>query len=85
MINRSNHPLEWALFISELEDAQEHLRSLLQELETEEAVDTPSFAIDLGHICSHLNRAWRRHDHVGDLSEIEWHEASAFPEDLKPI
>lgn len=84
MIRAADHPVEWALFLAELEDAREHLSTLVDDLVREGQVHRGSFSVDLGHVYSHLNRAWHRHEHVGDLAEEEWTTASAFPTDLRP-
>jgi hypothetical protein len=46
--------------------------------------DESVFRADLGHIFSHLNRAWHRRNIIGELEGTAWEEASKFPTDLEP-
>ncbi|MCX7256823.1 MAG: DUF4375 domain-containing protein [Polaromonas sp.] len=48
------------------------------------AADEEFFRVDLGHIFSHLNRAWHSRNLIGELRANKWHEASKFPTDLDP-
>jgi hypothetical protein len=68
----------------ELEDAQEHLASLISEMNAADDFDEIDLRIQLGHVLSHLNRAWHRRDKATGLNEAEWVEASRFPDDLDP-
>ncbi|NDI84367.1 hypothetical protein [Undibacterium crateris] len=85
MINKQNNPVGWAMLMYELEDAKEHLSNLITEIESDPEYEEANLRIDLGHVYSHLNRAWHRRDKVDDVSEQEWIEASKFPSDLEPI
>ena len=76
MITKENAPIGWTLLISELEDAKEHLSILIKDMR-----QIP----DLGHVFSHLNRAWHRRDVREDLSNVEWENASQFPTDIDPL
>ena len=58
MINNSTNSVEWALLIYELDDASEHLANLSRKMANQGAIDSEDFAIQLGHIYAHLNRAW---------------------------
>jgi hypothetical protein len=39
----------------------------------------------LGHVFSHLNRAWARREMTRDFTDEEWKRASFYPNDLDPI
>jgi hypothetical protein len=69
----------------ELEDAREHLDALIVDIEKDLEFDETDLRIQLGHVFSHLNRAWHRRDLNRDFSEEEWTIASKFPNDLEPI
>lgn len=84
MINRKDHPLEWADFMYELTDALEHLDKLVKDIDQTPDYDQDSLRIDLGHVYAHLNRAWS--SSKGDTEEAIGRDAvSAFPADLRPI
>lgn len=85
MINKEQNPVGWASLMYELEDALEHLGDLITEMENDPEYDETNLRIDLGHVYSHLNRAWYRRGKNEDISEVEWGEASKFPSDLEPI
>jgi hypothetical protein len=85
MINTRDNPAEWALFISELEDAQEHLEALISGAADAGSLAEEDLQVYLGHIYAHLNRAWNSRDRVGTLRRAAWEEFSAFPSDIKPI
>ncbi|MBC3930407.1 hypothetical protein [Undibacterium curvum] len=85
MINKQNSPVGWAMLMYELEDAKEHLSNLINQIESDPDYEEANLRIDLGHVYSHLNRAWHRRDKADDVSEQEWIEASKFPSDLEPI
>lgn len=70
--------------MSELEDAKEHLSQLIAELQQDSEYTEANLRIDLGHVYSHLNRAWHRRNKLEDISEAEWMTASQFPLDLEP-
>lgn len=85
MIDKEKDPVGWAALMYELEDAHEHLGRLIAEMESDPDYDEVNFRIDLGHVYSHLNRAWHgRNDREGQL-QPDWHAASQFPRDLEPI
>lgn len=85
MISKKSDPVEWSAFVYELEDAKEHLEQLISDLESDPGFDEPKLRIDLGHIYSHLNRAWHRRNLKGDLNDEEWKQASQFPQDCDPF
>lgn len=45
---------------------------MISAMQTEPDYGEPEFRIELGHIFSHLNRAWRRRLFVGSLDEKTW-------------
>lgn len=84
MITKENAPVAWAALMYELEDAQEHLAKLISNIGSDADYDEVNMRIDLGHVFSHLNRAWHRRQKAEGLDEAEWLEASRFPTDLDP-
>ncbi len=85
MINKENNPVEWAGLMYELEDAHEHLASLVSDMMSDTTFDETDLRIQLGHVFAHLNRAWYRRNLRRDIAEDEWNVASKFPDDLNPI
>lgn len=85
MINRNQHPLGWALFMYELEDAQEHLSDLIASLSTRSDVCEVDLRIALGHVYAHLNRAWFRRNVAEDFADADRDTATQFPEDIDPV
>jgi hypothetical protein len=84
MISKEANPVEWAMLLQELEDAKEHLTTLIADLDSDPEYDEANLRIDLGHVYAHLNRAWHRRDTVRDFSDATWELASKFPQDLEP-
>ena len=85
MINRKDNPVGWNFFLNELEDAHEHLGSLIKEVSESKDYGEPELRIDLGHVFAHLNRAWHRRNVSEDFTEQEWEAAGQFPKDLDPV
>jgi len=85
MINRTDNPVGWAMFLSDLEDAHEHLGNLIKEITANPEYGEPELRIDLGHVYAHLNRAWRRREIAEDFTDDEWATAGEFPTDLEPV
>ena len=85
MIDKESNPVEWSTLVYELEDAREHLSKLISDLEIEPVFGDEEFRIQLAHVFSHLNRAWRRREMSRDFSDSEWEEASQYHHDLKPM
>ena len=83
MINKREHPVGWALLTYELTDAQEHLAQLIEPMESDPDYGEENFRIDLGHIYSHLNRAWHRRAVEENLPDNGFEAASEFPKDLE--
>jgi len=69
----------------ELEDAQEQLTALISEMNATDDYHEVDLRIQLGHVFSHLNRAWHRRNKPLGLDQEEWQEASRFPSDLDPV
>jgi hypothetical protein len=69
----------------QLEDAQEHLKALISEMNATDDFNEVELGIQLGHVFSHLNRAWHRRDKADGLENEDWVEASQFPFDLDPV
>ncbi|MDR7135714.1 hypothetical protein J2X06_002923 [Lysobacter niastensis] len=85
MINKERHPDGWAALMYELEDAQEHLARLISEIASDPEYGEVNLRVDLGHVYSHLNRAWHGRNAADALPEAEWRVASRFPTDLEPV
>jgi hypothetical protein len=85
MISKERAPVGWAALMYELEDAQEHLARLISEMNKYPEYDESNLRVDLGHVFSHLNRAWHRRNVADDLDDESWRHASQFPTDLDPI
>jgi hypothetical protein len=85
MINKENNSVEWSGLMYELEDASEHLKVLISEMENDPEFDEIDFKVQLQHIFSHLNRAWHRRKFDRKISEEEWMAASRFPDDLDTL
>ena len=50
-----------------------------------ESVDESEYAVQLGHVFAHLNRAWNSRNLKGQIGDSEWQNYSAFPDDLDPV
>ncbi|MBJ7312049.1 hypothetical protein ACFOLJ_28050 [Rugamonas sp. CCM 8940] len=85
MISKEGAPVGWSALMYELEDAQEHLARLISEMNKDPEYDEESFRMDLGHVFSHLNRAWNWRNEDVDIDEENWQRASQFPVDLDPV
>lgn len=85
MINLRDHPVGWAELMSNLDDAYEHLGRVITEMQTDQDFDEADFAIHMGHIAAHLNRAWFCRNYPDGLTDAEWAAARAYPNDLEPI
>jgi len=82
MIRRDSSPVGWTLLVDELEEANEQLINLISEFNTQPVFDEIDFRMHLGHIYSHLNRAWNRRNREADLPGDVWEKASQFPPDV---
>ena len=85
MLDRSKHPVGWALFVDELNDAHEHLGNLIKEMLNDPEYEDSNLRVDLGHVLAHLYRAWNCRDCTEGPSDVEWEAGRAAPRDLEPI
>lgn len=85
MINKHDHPVEWALLLSGLDDAREHIEELIDRMNSVGAIDDAEFAVYIGHVYAHLNRVWHSRCLTGEVSDDQWAVLSRFPDDLEPV
>ena len=85
MISNRQNPVEWAMLLTELDEAREHLESLIDSMNAADGYDDEDFAVELGHIFAHLNRAWNSRAHVGDIPDETSSRYTQFPTDLYPV
>ena len=85
MINKKENPVSWALLLTELDEAREHLESLITEMNEAGAIEDSEFVVQLGHVYAHLNRAWHSRNQDGEITEEQWPVFSQFPKDIKPV
>ncbi|KAI9130823.1 hypothetical protein [Acaryochloris sp. CCMEE 5410] len=82
MINATDSPINWALLLYELDDAKEHIESLMSQMAEQGQIDEIDFKIQIAHVYAHLNRSWNTRNLADDTAE---ERSSAFPNDLEPI
>ena len=85
MINNNQNPVAWALLLTELDEAREHLDSLTEKMIGAGAIEDSVFSVDLGHIYAHLNRAWHCRNQYAEISNNHWSAFSQFPKDISPV
>jgi len=85
LVNRDDNPVQWALFMDELEEAREHLGRLIADITTDRNYDEDRLRIDMGHLAAHLNRGWGRRNCTRDLTDEERESWREYPQDLRPI
>ncbi len=89
MVSRDGNYVAWAAVVQELDDAHEHLGELIRRMTKGEDFSEPDLQTDLGHVYSHLNRAWHMRnatgDQVADFSDEQWRRWSQLPSDLEPV
>ena len=85
MIDAKEHPVAWVALLTELDEAQEHLEDLAERMRRDDDVNESEFAVQLGHVFAHLNRAWHSRNQASEISEQQWPTFSQFPQDLAPI
>ncbi|MEM9760008.1 MAG: hypothetical protein AAF933_12280 [Pseudomonadota bacterium] len=85
MINAKDHPVAWAMLMMELDDAHEHLGNLITAMSEQGSIDIEAYSIDVAHIYAHLNRAWNTKDIPREVTDEEWEQGRAFPNDLEPL
>lgn len=84
-MNRNSHPVEWALFLDELDAAREHLEDDVRDLHQAGHYEEEDLRVNLGHIDAHLNRAWHSRNHVGKSNDDLPSAFSRFPDDVEPV
>jgi len=85
MITKKDNYAEWALLMHELDDAKEHLETLMREMTDDPGYDEANLRVDLGHIYSHLNRGWNARNQLGTKwTQEQQEELSRFPKDIDP-
>ena len=85
MINLKDNPVQWALWLSEFDEAHEHLGKLINSLTSDAAYDEAALKVDMGHIMAHLNRCWARRNSTSDMTNEEFDAFREYPKDLPPI
>jgi hypothetical protein len=85
MINQKNNYVEYAMLLTELDDAREHLQALVNHMKDSADFDEAHFAVDLGHVYAHLNRAWHARNQPSEMTSEQRDAFSEFPRDLKPV
>ena len=85
MINEKEHYAAWALLLMELDEAHEHLESLIKKMHQDGAIQDTEFAVELGHVYAHLNRVWHSRSQESEITEKQWPKFSQFPKDLDPV
>jgi hypothetical protein len=85
MIERKSNPNEWSTLLYELDDAKEHLESLVSQLNGAGKIDEEDFKIQLSHIYAHVNRSWNIRNIESDFKSQESAKLSHFPTDLDPL
>ena len=76
MINKKEHYVAWAHLAQELEDAREHLESLVRKVVESGSYTESEFAVDLGHVYAHLNRAWHSRNQTSEVASEQWEDFS---------
>jgi hypothetical protein len=85
MLDAEQHPVEWTLLLDELREAHEHLGTLVTELGRSGPICDSDFAVHLGHVYAHLNRAWHARNQTAQITDKQWDPFSQFPTDVPPV
>lgn len=85
MINNKENPVAWALLLTELDEAREHIEELTNKMNKEGSIEESEYSVYLGHIYAHLNRAWHSRNQDGEITEEQWPVYSRFPKDVNPV
>jgi hypothetical protein len=67
VINKTENPVEWALFSMSSMTRASTLKNLISELAEDGSYDEANLSVDLGHVYAQLNRAWRRRPVAGSI------------------
>jgi hypothetical protein len=73
------------LVLHHLAEAHEALSQMLKEARQDPEWGSGELIVELQHLYHHINTAWNARDStnaVGEASEVEFREWSAFPTDL---
>jgi len=82
MLNKKQNPVEWAVWMTMLSEAHEHLGDLIKELEGADEDFDIDFGVQLGHVYGHLNRAWNGRRNTKEIDDDTWEQYTKFPEDI---
>ena len=85
MIDRKSNPNEWSTFLYELDDAKEHLESLINQLNESGTIDEVDLKVQLSHVYAHINRSWNIRNLKHDFNVQESAVLSNFPKDIDPL
>lgn len=85
MIDRKSNPNEWSTLLYELDDAKEHLESLVNQLNDDGEIDEEDFKSQLSHIYAHVNRSWNIRNLESDFGNKDSAKFSSFPKDIDPL
>lgn len=85
MISASQDDVAWTSLVSELDEAKEHLEKLVDEMVKQGRMDDDEFAVQMGHVYAHLNRAWHSRNQTGEITQEPWDTYSDFPKDLRTV
>jgi hypothetical protein len=85
MIEAQANPVEWALLLLELDEARDHLATLAAQMVSDGSIDETDYRIQLGHVYSHLNRAWNGRDNKSEPDQGLWKKQTRFPVDIDPV
>jgi hypothetical protein len=87
VLTNAEHPVAWAMLMDELSEACQHLGVLIDQMGAAGAIDESDFRVLLGHVFSHLNRAWhgRNDAQLDDVADELYLARSRFPDDLTPV
>ena len=85
MINRKDHFEAWVQLVDELGEAKEHLAALIADMVSSEIFAEDEFRVQVGHIFTHLSRAWNSRNAVEGLAAENWDVISQLPTDLDPV
>ncbi len=85
MIERKSNPNEWSTLLYDLDDAKEHLESLINQLNIAGKIAEEDFKIQLSHIYAHVNRSWNIRKLENNFENQDSAKSSRFPKDIEPL